>query len=246
MGYSSQTFTAFQTSLKCILSFEALWEKKKNTKTNKQQNKTNKQNPSKPHFLLCLQRRCWERRHKGGLCSPLPRTALPKGSCGSDATLAGKLAMETKGKAVLETHIMWWQYISTSVGQERNGLMTWPGNMVLRLTLLHHMQRLGKLDGKDTRAASSVLLRHESTIIPVLSQKSAAQGLQPLCWAEQPPQEKLLPTLAWAGQLRHSPNAMLCTLTQCYVSNSTPKMAMLFSHSGKREQTVPVHSTWVM
>lgn len=41
MGYSSQTFTAFQTSLKCILSFEALWGKKyKNKQTAKQNRQT--------------------------------------------------------------------------------------------------------------------------------------------------------------------------------------------------------------
>lgn len=53
MGYSSQTFTAFQTSLKCILSFEALWEKKIQKQTNSKTKQTNKTPQSHIFCSVC-------------------------------------------------------------------------------------------------------------------------------------------------------------------------------------------------
>lgn len=49
----------------------------------------------------------------------------------------------------------------------------------LHSTLLHHMWRLRKFDGKAIRAPSPVLLRGASTKVLVLPQKLAAEVFEP-------------------------------------------------------------------
>lgn len=68
-----------------------------------------KQNP-KPYFLFCLLRKGWERKRKRGLCLLPSRTALPDSwriaHVAPSVTFSGKLTVEIKGKAVLETQIL--------------------------------------------------------------------------------------------------------------------------------------------
>lgn len=63
----------------------------------------------------------------------------------------------------------------------------------LCLTLLHHMWRLRKFDGKGIRVTSPVLLRGASTRVLMPLQRSAAKVLKP-----PPGLEQHLPTLGTA------------------------------------------------
>ena len=55
----------------------------------------------------------------------------------------------------------------------------------LHLTVLHHMWKLRKFDGKGIKVTSTVLLRVTSTKVLVVSQKTAAEVLEPLSGLEQ-------------------------------------------------------------